>query len=413
MIKRYLKIKCSFLLLWGIFAFPAVGQESFDPDKLFIEARKLILDGKRQEGREIAFKVLEKYPTYPDVLILVGRSYSWDGKYDSASLYFERAIVASPEYEDGYLGYIDNLLWQEDLEKADEILKMALEKIGPQANAIQYRQSKIHYYKEDYATALKLANSVFQKAPKLEGLLNYIQILRRLSRVNAVGFTYDYDSFEGQISPWNTYSIYGRTRTKLTGTLIARVTNSSRFDGNGTQVELDAYPSLGKNSYGYFNIGYSGASFFPKFRFGSSIYWNLPKAFELDAGYRYLQFSETTHIITGSLGKYVSNWWFNFRMNLIPGQEGNSVSGNFQTRYYFKGAEDFISIQFSSGVSPDEENRDFQSQLLNSYRARLGYQHLWTERWMGFGFVGYSKDEINAGRFRNNLNVSIGTEFRF
>jgi len=32
---------------------------------------------------------------------------------------------------------------------------------------------------------------------------------------------------------------------------------------------------------------------------------------------------------------------------------------------------------------------------------------------MGFGFVGYSRDEISESQFRNNLNVSIGTEFRF
>jgi hypothetical protein len=51
--------------------------------------------------------------------------------------------------------------------------------------------------------------------------------------------------------------------------------------------------------------------------------------------------------------------------------------------------------------------------LLNSYRVRVGYQHLWTPRWMGFGFVGYSRDEISKTNFRNNLNISVGTEFRF
>lgn len=388
-------------------------QESFDPDQLFLDARKLILDGKRDEGREILYKVLNKYPEYGDVLILMGRSFAWDGKYDSAAIYFERALVSSPTYEDAYIAYIDDLFWSENYEKADSVVQLGLEKIGPQSMDLKYRYSRLLYYKEDYKSALKIANEVFAKAPKTEGLLGYIETLRRKTRINAVGATYDYDYFYGELTPWNTYSVYGRTHTDFTGSLIARVTHSERFDGRGTQAELDAFPSLGKNKYGYFNVGYSQSSFFPKFRFGTSVFWNLPKAYELEAGYRLLQFSDITHIITASAGKYISNWWLNLRLNFIPGKDGSSTSANFQTRYYFNGPEDFFSLQLSTGVSPDEETRDFQSQLLNSYRARFGYQHLWTSRWMGFGFVGYSRDEISENQFRNNLNVSIGTEFRF
>ncbi|MCR9014729.1 YaiO family outer membrane beta-barrel protein [Aquiflexum gelatinilyticum] len=388
-------------------------QESFDPDQLFLNARKLILDGKRDEGREILYKVLKKYPEYGDVLILMGRSFAWDGKYDSAAIYFERALVSSTTYEDAYIAYIDDLFWSENYEKADSVVQLGLEKIGPQSMDLKYRYSRLLYYKEDYKSALKIANEVFAKAPKTEGLLGYIETLRRKTRINAVGATYDYDYFYGELTPWNTYTVYGRTHTDFTGSLIARVTHSERFDGRGTQAELDAFPSLGKNKYGYFNVGYSQSSFFPKFRFGTSVFWNLPKAYELEAGYRLLQFSDITHIITASAGKYISNWWLNLRLNFIPGKDGSSTSANFQTRYYFNGPEDFFSLQLSTGVSPDEETRDFQSQLLNSYRARFGYQHLWTSRWMGFGFVGYSRDEISENQFRNNLNVSLGTEFRF
>jgi len=391
----------------------AIGQESFDPDELYFEAKKLILDGKREEGRDVLRKVLNKYPEYADVLVLMGRSFSWDGQYDSAARYYERALLASPEYEDVYVAYIDNLFWSGNYEIAAEILEKGMEKIGPSSIALKYRKSRLYYYRESYKEALNLANEVFAKAPKTEGILVYIQTLRRLTRINAVGATYDYDSFAGSISPWNTYSLYGRTRTNLTGSLIARVTHSQRFDDSGTQFELDAFPSLGKKSYGYLNVGFSEAFFFPKFRFGTSVFWNLPKAYEIEAGYRYLQFTETTHIITSSFGKYISNWWLNLRLNFIPGTEGSSSSGNLQVRYYFSGPEDFFSFQASTGVSPDEENRDFQSQLLNSYRVRVGYQHLWTPRWMGFGFVGYSRDEISKTNFRNNLNISVGTEFRF
>ncbi|WP_425638874.1 YaiO family outer membrane beta-barrel protein [Algoriphagus yeomjeoni] len=400
----------SFLL----FSISLKAQDSFDPDVLLVDARTLILDGKYAEGRKIAFRALSKYPEYADILILVGRSYAWEGKNDSASIYLERAIIASPAYEDGYVASLDNLSWAEQYDRADAVLAKARENLGtPLPNAIRYRESRLLYYREDYNAAYQIAEELFKKKYKNDNLLEYMQNLQRLRRNNAVGATYDYDSFEGELTPWNTFSFYARTRTKLTGTLIGRVTQSSRFDGNGTLFELDAYPSLGKKAYAYLNVGGSNASFFPDFRLGASVYFNLPKAWEVDGGFRYLQFAEPTYIYTASLGKYTGNWWFNLRANLIPGT-GNSLgtSANLQARYYFKTGEDFFSLQLSSGVSPDEETRD-PTQLLNSYRARAGYQQLLTDRFMVYAFTGYSRDELGPDRFRNNLNFSLGVEYRF
>ncbi|SFT49663.1 outer membrane protein, YaiO family [Algoriphagus locisalis] len=389
-------------------------QDSFDPDVLLVDARTLILDGNYLEGRKIAFRALSQYPDYADILILVGRSYAWEGKNDSASIYLERAIIASPDYEDGYSAYLDNLSWAEQYDKADTVLAKARQNFGtPLPEGLRYKESRLLYYKEDYNAAYDIAEDLFEKKYKNEDLLDYMQTLQRLRRNNAVGMTYDYDSFEGDLTPWNTFSFYARTRTNLTGTLIARVTQSSRFDDNGMLFELDAYPSLGKKAYAYVNVGGSSASFFPDFRLGASVYYNLPKAWEVEGGFRYLQFAEATYIYTASVGKYVGNWWFNLRGNLIPGT-GNSLgtSGNLQARYYFKTGEDFFSMQLSTGVSPDEETRD-PTQLLNSYRARAGYQQLLTDRFMVYAFTGYSRDELGPDRFRNNFNFSLGVEYRF
>lgn len=103
-----------FLFLALLFSKNSIAQENFDPDLLYKDARKLILDGKRGDGRKILAKVLDNYPEYGDVLILMGRSYAWDGEYDSAAVYFEKALVASPAYEDVYLAYFDDLLWREN-----------------------------------------------------------------------------------------------------------------------------------------------------------------------------------------------------------------------------------------------------------------------------------------------------------
>ncbi|MFN3760553.1 MAG: YaiO family outer membrane beta-barrel protein [Algoriphagus aquaeductus] len=391
----------------------AKGQDSFDPDELFSQARTQIMGGKYQEGRKIAFRALSQYPNYADILILVGRSYAWEGKNDSANIYFERAIIASPAYTDGYVGYLDNLFWSDNLNTAAEVLQKAKSNLGsPIPDEITYRESRLFYYREEYDQAYDLAKPLFDKGFNQEGMLAYMQNLQRFRNTNAIGATYDYDTFYGSTSPWHTWSVYGRTRTKLTGALIARVTQSERFNGFGTLYELDAYPSIGKNGYAYLNLGGSGASFFPKLRFGASYYHNLPKAWELEGGYRYLGFTQATHILTASVGKYVGSWWFNFRANVIPSENSTGTSGQLTARYYFKTAEDFFSIQLGSGVSPDEETRD-QTQLLNSYRARFGYQQLLSPKFMIYGFTGYSREELSTDNFRNNLNLSVGFEYRF
>lgn len=400
-----------FLLVNSSFSW---GQDSFDPDELLVEARELIMNDKYIEGRKVAFRALSKYPNYADILILVGRSYAWEGKNDSASIYLERAIIASPQYEDGYSAYLDNLSWSDQYEQANEVVNRAKQAFGePLPHELRYKEARLLYYQEDYDKAYELAEGLFSAKYKKDDMLAFIQTLQRYRRNSAIGLSYDYDNFRGDIQAWNTFSLYAKTRTKLTGSLIGRVTQSSRFGNQGTLFELDAYPSLGKNTYAYLNIGGSGASFFPSFRVGASIYYSLPKSWEIEGGFRYLKFSDATYIYTASLGKYVGNWWFNLRTNLIPKTDsGFGTSANLQARYYFKTGEDYLTFQVSSGVSPDEESRD-KTQLLNSYRAKIGYQQLVTDRMRINASTSYSKDELFADKFRYNLSVSLGVEYRF
>jgi hypothetical protein len=69
-------------------------------------------------------------------------------------------------------------------------------------------------------------------------------------------------------------------------------------------------------------------------------------------------------------------------------------------------------MQVSTGVSPEEEIRD-PSQLFDSYRARIGYQQLVRDRVRTDAYSGYSRNELSAGRYRDDLNISLGFEYRF
>ena len=126
----------------------------------------------------------------------------------------------------------------------------------------------------------------------------------------------------------------------------------------GCRGEADAYPRINKTFYTYVNFGYSGnVGVFPNFRAGFSLYANLPKSFEAEAGVRYLYFTSTTIIYTFAIGKYYKNFLFTARTYQTPSDFGFSQSYSLSGRYFLKGADDYIGLSMGSGISPDETNQ--------------------------------------------------------
>ncbi len=201
--KKYkiMKVLITFIstvVLTIILPYHSFGQATFNPDKKFLEARELAFDGQRKEAIQLAKKIVDQYPGYSDVWILLGRIHSWDGKYDSASVFFEKALEQSPTYEDAYVGYLDNLFWGERYAQAEKILKRAYEKLSPPSAKITYRKAKLAYYRKSYKEALELAEQLYGKDAKIKGLLSFIQKIKRVSISNAVGLSFNHDSFDGQ-----------------------------------------------------------------------------------------------------------------------------------------------------------------------------------------------------------------------
>ena len=59
---------------------------------------------------------------------------------------------------------------------------------------------------------------------------------------------------------------------------------------------------------------------------GAELFHSFPKAFEGSVGMRTLFFgSSDVTIYTGSVGKYISNYWISLRSYVTPGSDGTSV----------------------------------------------------------------------------------------
>ena len=199
------------------------------------------------------------------------------------------------------------------------------------------------------------------------------------------------------------------------GSVIGRINTARKFQSNGNQAEVDAYPSLSTNSYAYLNIGFSPSSIFPSFRSGFDYNRSLPKSFEMSAGIRFLKFtSADVYIFTGHLGKYYGNYWFSARPYVTPSNTGTSVSGQFIARRYLSSAEHYLSLQIGYGTSPDDRiinlNPDLKSTeaRLKAKRIKLEYTQIVFKYWNYNIGLAYENEEWRTNTFRDVVTVGFG-----
>lgn len=374
---HFLKI---FFLLFFIFGeFSKIFSQVNNVDSTFQVARTIAFSSKYIESIALCKKILGNSPKYQDVQVLLGRVYFWNNQTDSAKLILSESIKSNP-YQDAYIALSDIERWTslpiEALKTSEEGLQ-----IFPDSKELFIRKIKALSDLTNYQKAYNLTDSALSINNNNPELRQLAESMKTKMSKNIFTVSYDFDYFDKQFSdPWHLVSIsYGR-QTKYLGRVIARINLANRFASNGSQVEMDAYPSLGKKMYAYLNAGYSQDYIFPTYRSGVSIYRNFPHAFEGELGVRVLYFSKPTILYVGSIGKYKGNFWFSLRPTFIASDNGNrfSQSYSFISRYYLKSSFDYLTLTVGYGLSPDNRSTEtlLQNPDLKSFRFNFAAQKL-------------------------------------
>jgi YaiO family outer membrane protein len=177
---------------------------------------------------------------------------------------------------------------------------------------------------------------------------------------------------------------------------------------------VDAYPHLSRRSYAYLNLGYSGASVFPAWRFGGEVYESLPHAIETSAGVRQLRFGGAPVTLwTGSVGAYCGNYWFSLRPFIRDKPTGSSASAGLTTRRYFADADNYVGASVSYGSTPGDELDVSEITRTSSRSAGIQGSHLVTRRTYGTWSLDFERDELSPGRFRNRWEGALGVRVTF
>jgi YaiO family outer membrane protein len=232
-------------------------------------------------------------------------------------------------------------------------------------------------------------------------------------RYSWVGLDYAYTDFRGALDAWHTAAL-SLGRHADAGSIIGRVTWADRFAQHGVQVEADAYPRLGALGYAYLNVGYSGASIFPAWRFGAEAYRSLPGAWEASLGVRELRFTGApVTLFTGSIGKYAGNEWISLRPWVREKDGGLSASGTLSARLYGATADDWIGARVGYGSTPSDDITPAEVQRLKDTSVSLQGSRTFASTVGATLSLTWEREEILAGRHRTRWELSGGLSRRF
>lgn len=393
-------------------------EDTTSSDGLFKAARFAAFEKKEYNtAKYYCYKALSISPNYADIRIFLGRIYTWTANYDSAKICFEIVLQNQPNYEDAAIAYTDLEYWNNNYNNALKVSNAALIH-HPKSINLLTRKAKILIALRQFVEAQQIIDTIFSIEPTNANARSLAANIKDVSATNKIGVSYDYTYFDKQFdNPWHLLSVDYSRSTKL-GSVAARINYANRFKESGVQYEIDAYPRINKTFYAYVSGGLSNSDgVFPKSRAVFSLYANLPKSFEAEVGFRYLNFSNQTWIYTLYLGKYYKNWLFNVRTYLTPSIRNISQSYNIGARYFYKGsADEFIWLNIGTGLSPDEGN--LAQQLNSTYKLVSNRASIvWRFNVQKFNSLSLSAGWINQEYLKdtkgNQLEVGVAFIHRF
>jgi YaiO family outer membrane protein len=331
----------------------ARAQDTTTADGLYSAARKAAAAQQYGEALRLAKKALQIAPKYADIMVLEGRIFAWNKQPDSARVYLKQVLATNEWLEDAYVASGDVEIWNHNNVDALTIIQSGLSKF-PYSQELRLRRARLLMQEKQYHETIAETDTLLTmdchnkqaRSLNLDG--------KEAMYVNRYTFRTDHAHFDKQFSDdWYFTSMEWIRKSKLMPFAL-RVNYANRFQTDALQYEADAYPRISRTFYLYLNAGFSNDNIFPKWRGGSSLFANLHGGFEAEVGTRYLRYTGDAFFYTAYVGKYYKNFLFGLRTYLTPKDAKVSYANVLNIRYYYGGADDYITLNASSGISPDD-----------------------------------------------------------
>lgn len=373
-----------------------LSSESLSYDAL----RNLARSGQSEKAKKIAQEYLNKNEN-TDIRLLLGLMHSWDKEYDQARTQLQTVLRNKPGYTDASLALANIEIYTENYQRALQVINKALE-YDPKDKSLLEKRAAIVQDLNEYGLppgAFNLLGGFGAVTPYAMG-----------KKLHAVFIDQDITYVDDLKQIWKITSI-GYERYTSLGPIIFRLNKTDRFNALGTQYMVEAYPHLFKGAYMYLGYGYSDTSYLARNYIGFEPFFSLPNAYEFSIGERILQFQDSiTHLYTGSIGKYIGNYWFSFRPYF-----SNSASRSYYltARRYFSTPDSYISLTIGGGSGPSnfDDPEDISDDL--SRTVRLNGQVPLTDSLIFNWLLKYSYSHYPNTNIRQETDVAGGLTYLF
>ncbi len=314
------------------------------------------------------------------------------GQHREAIRLLEQHIAAAPNDVDALTLYGTVLSWEHDFERARRVLTTVL-LLDPSNRDAREALARVE---------------TWSRSPRAEG--------RGPSAEATVGGTYD--NFE-ESDAWREAELaikkvwaprhpepaqrgegsppprsFASLRMTWPAAAVLRLAHATRFDLDDDQVELEAYPRFGAETYAYLSGGYSPhARLYPRSRFGAELYQAFGSGFEGSAGYRRLNFTDAANVYTASLSKYAGNWLFTVRGYRSGGAD--SIQG--LVRRYLRVEGDYAGVRLGKGSTRDDIRSVTDIEALDSIDGALEARLTLRGAWFMQGRIGAGRRPRHAG----------------
>jgi len=130
-------------------------RERPDADEWFLKARDASHSERWTESRKICRELLLYYPNYSDAAILIGRTYAWELKTDSARMTILPLLDMEPDNYDLLALLINNEIWGGQFERALEYADHALS-FYPWDSDFLFKKANSYHSNKDNTNAIKV-----------------------------------------------------------------------------------------------------------------------------------------------------------------------------------------------------------------------------------------------------------------
>jgi YaiO family outer membrane protein len=327
-------------------------QDAVNPESEYQRIKTIAFDGDYAAAAAAARKLVNRYPTYGDARILLGRILAWQKDYINAGAVIDTLLLKDPGNEDALSVRSDIAIWSRENTPVSTELRVGY---------------SFDRFREPYSRFWQVFNAGtghrFKWGPTYAGL--------------------------------NIGNI--------------RIGEPSSSDASELQIEAEAWPKITNKNYADLAYAYSPGPYFPRHRAAAEVWQILPAGWAISAGLNYYYFDRSAFIALASVEKYVGKYWLSLKGFVYFKDIGTRVSIVLNTRRYFND-KDYLQITLATGAAPDEPF-DIQTNLMRLYAnsVRLAYNLSVTHKLVMRIGAGYSREEyiesVRRNRFEGNVNL--------